>query len=202
MKAATSIFLGSLALVVAISPSALAQKVPGDRSAAMSQLVKETTVSARSSASLDQITAVSANARGAVEQIDPSARMVSEPKPGSTEEEGKSLVAGALPGVGAGKLCALSPDQITIVQSLRMQGQVVADECELIEWLAVNDGGRGAAEAQRRQEESMAMMMPELLTSEPVSEAQHEKVERDSLSQSVGDLIVLPGETIDLSANQ
>lgn len=202
MKAAASIFFGSLALVVANSPSAWAQKVFGDRSAAMSQLVKETTVSARSSASLDQITAVSANARGAVEQIDPSALMVSEPKPGSTEEDSKSFFAGALPGVSAGKLCALSPDQLAIVQSLRMQGQVVADECELIEWLAVNDGGRGAAEARRWQKELVVMTMPELLTSEPVSEAQYEKVERDSLRQSVGDLIVLPGETIDLSANQ
>lgn len=202
MKAPASSVLGILALILALSPNALGQGTSDDRSAAMSQLVKETTVSVRSSASLDQISSVAADARGAVEQIDPSARAVPEATRSVREGQDDFLVADALSGENSSQTCVISPDQAAIVQSLRMQGQIVADECEIIEWLAVSGQGRTVSDTRRREEEAVIVMMPGLLAADAAADSGSEARDKEPLREEVRDLIVLPGQVSDLSGNQ
>lgn len=199
MKGALFALTGALMLAAGLAPSAQAEKPLPDRSASIPQLVREPSLSARSSAALDQISAVNAQTRGAVEQIDPSARAIAgadaEPPPASTEV----LTAGASAGTGAPPACRLTPDQAAILQSLQMQAQVISDGCELIEWLAVTGAGRPVAEARRQEGEAVSALMPELLPAGAAPEADPRAAEEEAAREALREIIVLPGQTADFS---
>jgi hypothetical protein len=110
----------ALAALLACLPSG----AEPDRSAAIRQLSSGATMAERSSAAFDQITSVMPQARGRVDQIDPSLRPASE-------DTGLSAMASS-----AGRApCVLTAEQRAIVTSLEAQGRLPAGDCEMAAFL-------------------------------------------------------------------
>lgn len=127
-----------------------------DRSSKIDQVVKAETLAERSAASLEQIVPASPGARGRVDQIDPASRPISEPVSGD----------GALTGTRQAKRgCEVSEDQAVVIESLRAQGQIVVDDCMLVDWVAIT-GGKSSDEERRDRAESVSATLPELLSFE------------------------------------
>ena len=187
---------GAVALAALILLPASADGAP-DRSAAIPQLVKEPSVSARSSAALDQISSVPGTARGAVDQIDPAAREA--PLASDAGQEASGLAAPAASRRARTAPCDLTADQAAIIQALRMQGQVIADDCDLIEWVAITGEKADPAEDRRALGAEAAAALPEMYSAEAAWEAEQRAAEEQAVLDAARELIVLPGQTADWS---
>lgn len=127
--------LALTALLLAVFPAG----AETDRSAAIRQVAAGETLAERSSASFDQIKPVAREARGRVDQIDPS--LATE-----RDDDLDIEMAAARPSG-----CVLTPEQQAIVTSLQSQGRLPAGECEMLAFFAdpddKSDDRRGLAEA-------------------------------------------------------
>jgi hypothetical protein len=135
-----------------------------DRSAAIKQVTRGETLAERSSASFDQITAVTAARRGAVEQLDPSL-----PDSSYLGDDAASLTGAQ--GAGIAPACVLSPEQQAVVTSLQSQGRLPAGECEMLAWFA-QPGDPVEGDERRSLAEAVIVTSPELLGQESEADRQ------------------------------
>ncbi|MFN7055062.1 hypothetical protein [Hyphomonas sp.] len=130
-----------------VPAAALAEQAP--RSAAIDQVQQGARTSDRSRAALDQIGP--AERRGAVDQIDPAAR-ARDPAAGAA-----FLTAAPRP-ARAARGCQVTPEQAAIIDSLRAQGRILADDCDLVDWVAVTHGRTPSEERRDRAERAEAAL--------------------------------------------
>lgn len=159
------------ALCLALLAAPLAASAgESDKSAAIEQVVRQTTTSERSRAAFEQISA--GGAQGKVDQIDPAARAgLSEDVPG---------LAPARAGRSSRQGCDVSPAQAAILETLRAQGRILGDDCELAEWVAITPD-RSAREDRRATAEAASALRPEKLTVE--TERVRERAEAEEASR-------------------
>ena len=124
-----------------------------DRSAAIKQLSSGATMAERSSAAFDQITPAAQQARGHVDQIDPSLKPASD-------ETGLSASG---PSAGRGP-CILTAQQRAIVTSLEAQGRLPAGDCEMAAFLT--QPGDKSEEDRRATAAAVLTAAPELVGQE------------------------------------
>ncbi|MFN4025635.1 MAG: hypothetical protein ACK4MQ_12465 [Hyphomonas sp.] len=129
-----------------------------DRSAKIDQVVRKETTGERSNAALDQITPVPRIGRGSIDQIDPSAR------PRDDDSQYDTAIQ-HLPGPAQPRGCDVSADQAAIIESLKAQGKIIGDDCDLIDWVAIA-GDRSGKDERRAVGEALSATRPELLSLE------------------------------------
>lgn len=129
-----------------------------DRSAKIDQVVRKDTIAERSSAAFDQISATPRTGRGSIDQIDPSARPRDESGPFDTAVQ-------RLPRPSPPHGCDVSADQAAIIASLKAQGQIISEDCDLADWVAIA-GDRSGKDERRATGEALSATRPELLSFE------------------------------------
>jgi hypothetical protein len=139
-----------VAVLAASAPLAQAEKAT--RSAGITQVTKGQTLAERSSAAFDQIATVQSG-RSRLEQIDPSLAL----KDGAEIDR---LAATETP--SAVDACTLTPEQQSIVTSLKAQGRLPEGECELVAWFA-RPGDKVQEKDRQDLAESVVTAAPELL---------------------------------------
>lgn len=146
-----------------------------DRSAKIDQVVKNDTLAERSTAAQDQIGTTIPERRGSIEQIDPAAR------PRYENDERALAVSAQRPPRQEERDCEVGADQAAIIESLKAQGKIVGDDCDLIDWVAVT-GDRSGRDDRRAVAEALAATRPELLSIEAEREReQAEKLEQERI---------------------
>ena len=156
-----------------------------DRSAKIDQVVRKDTVAERSNAALDQISAGPRTERGSIDQIDPSAR--------ARDDGGQFDTAiPSLPRPAQTRGCEVSADQEAIIESLKAQGKVIGDDCDLIDWVAIA-GDRSGKDERRAVGEALSATRPELLSLEAQRDkeaAERAELERLEAARAAATLLV------------
>lgn len=115
----------SAGLLLAAALAVASAGAEPERSATIKQLAPGATLAERSNAAFEQITPATIDARGRVDQIDPTLAAATD----DTD----------LAATGASSMrraCVLTPDQLAIVTSLEAQGRLPAGDCEMAAFLA------------------------------------------------------------------
>ncbi|MFN3313668.1 MAG: hypothetical protein ACK46Q_09390 [Hyphomonas sp.] len=157
----------ALALILAVGQGGQAGEPV--QTAEIDQVGRQTVTAERSSAALDQIPA--SPARTEMDQIDPAARS----GPGR-DEPGLEPAMSARGSSGAG--CDVSAAQAAIIETLRAQGRILADDCDLVEWVAISQD-RTTRDERRARAEAATATLPERLT----FTSERERAEADRLQR-------------------
>lgn len=142
------------------------------QTAEIDQVGRQTLTAERSSAALEQIPARPASA--GFDQIDPSARH--DP---SRDDYGLDVIISAN-GSSASAGCHVNAAQAAIIETLRGQGRILADDCDLVEWVAISQDQTTGDERRARAEADMTTL-PERLTF--ISDLERERDEAENLQR-------------------
>ena len=168
-------------LALAAMLAGLSAGAEPDRSASIKQLAPGSTPAERSSAAFDQITPVTGETRGRVDQIDPSLT------PGADDTD---LTATAISGSRTG--CTLTAEQRAIVTSLEAQGRLPAGDCEMAAFFA--QPGDKSDEDRRALSAAVLAAAPELAgrESEARAEAESRKAAAEQAAATVSTYLLPP----------